>query len=101
MNTIKKHKTALVAIWDYMIKEGTYGVSTNVPAMRVTPLVTIKVGNKKKKVRYIPPTKTILTLEHLNIMINDALENEFDRSIAVMIALASIGGLRRSEIAGL
>lgn len=101
VNTIKKHKTALVAIWDYMINEGIYGVSTNVPSMTVTPLVTIKVGNKKKKVRYIPPTKTILTMEQLNIMINDALENEFDRSIAVMIALASIGGLRRSEIAGL
>ena len=40
-------------------------------------------------------------MEQLNYTLNDAIQNEADRSVAVMIALASIGGLRRSETCAL
>jgi integrase len=43
----------------------------------------------------------VLTLEQLNYTLNDALQNEHDRSVAVMIALGAIGGLRRSEAVAL
>lgn len=44
---------------------------------------------------------TLLTMEQINYTLNDAIQNEEDRSIAVLIGLGIISGLRRGEICGL
>lgn len=101
VNTIAKHKTALKNIWNFMLKKGIYGVKTNVVIYSEVPKVEIEVDGKIIKTRHIQPTQNVLNMEQLNYTLNDAIQNEADRSVAVMIALASIGGLRRSETCAL
>lgn len=101
VNTIAKHKTALKNIWKFMLKKGVYGVENNVVLYSEIPKVEIEVDGKVIKTRHIQPVQNVLNMEQLNYTLNDAIQNEADRSIAVMIALASIGGLRRSEVAAL
>ena len=101
VNTIGKHKTALKRIFTYMIREGIYGVQKNIAQLSETPSVPITVDNKTIYVKKIQPEQRPLTLEELNYTLNDAIQNEPDRSVAVLIALGSIGGLRRSETAAL
>ena len=101
VNTISKHKTALKNIWKFMLKKGIYDVETNVAVYSQVPKVEIVVDGKTIKTRHIHPTQTVLNMEQLNYTLNDAIQNEHDRSVAVMIALGAIGGLRRSEAVAL
>ena len=101
VNTLGKHKCALKKLWNYMIDSKKYGVTENIVPSARLPKVEISIDGKKKKVSKIEYYPRSLTLEELNYTLNDALQNEFDRSLAVMIALASIGSLRRSETLGL
>ena len=101
LNTINKHKSVMKMFFDYMIESKKYGVKENVVVVAKLPTVTVDIAGKKvvkKKIEYNPRS---LTLEELNYTLNDALQNEFDRSIALFIALASLGSLRRGEIVGL
>jgi len=101
VNTLGTHKSALKNIWQFMIKKGGYGIDTNIVVFSEIPKIEIEIDGKKIKTRRIEPKQTPLTLEQLNYTLNDALQNEHDRSIALMIALGSIGGLRRSETVAL
>ncbi|MBQ6887665.1 MAG: hypothetical protein IJN54_09160 [Lachnospiraceae bacterium] len=101
VNTIGKHKTALKRIWEFMLKKGTYGVESNIVVYSDIPKVEIEIDGKIIKTRKIQPKQTSLNLEQLNYTLNDAIQNEHDRSIVVMIALGAIGGLRRSEAVAL
>jgi integrase len=101
VNTLSKHKTALKSLWNFMIRKGCYGVKFNIASVSVIPSVKIAIDGKEMKMNHIPPKQTPLNLEELNYTLNDAIQNEADRSIAVMIALGAIGGLRRSEAVAL
>lgn len=101
VNTLGKHKCALKKLWNYMVDSKKYGVTENIVPPARLPKVEISIDGKKKKVSKIAYHPRSLTLEELNYTLNDALQHEFDRSVAVMIALASIGSLRHSETLGL
>ena len=101
VNTIGKHKTALKRIWNFMLKKDIYGVEKNIVIYSQIPKVEIVVDGKTIKTSHIHPTKTVLNIEQLNYTLNDAIQNEPDRSVSVMIALGSIVGLRRSEAVAL
>ena len=101
VNTLAKHKTALKNLWKYMLREEIFGVEYNVPALSEIPMVEQEIDGKIIKTRHIAPVRTVLTLEQLNYTLNDAIQNETDRSIVLLIALGALCGLRRSEIAGL
>lgn len=101
INTISKHRTTLKDIFDYMIAAKKYGVTENVVERSLLPKVGIEVDGKIKRVAKIPHHARSYTLEELNYTLNDAIQNEFDRSIALFIALAGIGALRRSELVAL
>ena len=98
LNTINKHKSVMKMFFDYMIESGRYGIKENVIVTAKLPTAVIEIDGKKvvkKKIEYHPRS---LTLDELNYTLNDAIQNEFDRSIALFIAL---GSLRRGEIIGL
>lgn len=101
INTIHKHKTGAKKIWEFMIDAKVYGVTENIAEQSRVPKVEIEIDGKKKKVSKIPYHPRSLTLDELNYTLNDALQNEFDRSVALMIALGAIGSLRHSEVIGL
>ncbi len=101
INTLHKHKTALKGFWEYMIDCKKFGVTENVVLSSRVPRETIVVDGKETKLSKIPYVARSLTLEEYNFTLNDAIQHEHDRSIAVMIALAGIGGLRRSEVGAL
>lgn len=101
VNTLGKHKCALKKLWNFMIDSKKYGVTENIVPSARLPKVEVSIDGKKKKVSKIQYHPRSLTLDELNYTLNDALQNEFDRSVAVMIALASIGSLRHSETLGL
>lgn len=101
MNTLGKHKCALKKLWQFMIDSKNYGVTENIVPSARLPKVEVSIDGKKKKTSKIEYHPRSLTLDELNYTLNDALQNEFDRSVAVMIALASIGSLRHSETLGL
>lgn len=101
VNTVSKHKTAAKKIWEFMIDAKVYGVAENIAEKSNVPKVEIIIDGKKRKVAKIPYHPVTLTLEELNYTLNDAIQNEFDRSIALLIALAAVGALRRSEVLGL
>lgn len=101
VNTLGKHKCALKKLWNFMIDSKKYGVTENIVPSARLPKVEVSIDGKKKKVSKVQYHPRSLTLEELNYTLNDALENEFDRSVAVMIALAAIGSLRHSETLGL
>lgn len=101
VNTLGKHKCAMKKLWQYMVDSKKYGVTENIVPPARLPKVEITIDGKKKKVSKIQYHPRSLTLEELNYTLNDAVQNEFDRSISVMIALASIGSLRHSETLGL
>lgn len=101
VNTVHKHKTGAKKIWEFMIDAQVYGVTENIVERSMVPKVGIEVDGKTIKVSKIPYNPVSLTIDELNYTLNDALQNEFDRSVALMIALASIGALRHSEVVGL
>ena len=101
VNTLGKHKCALKKLWQFMIDSKNYGVTENIVPSARLPKVEVSIDGKKKKTSKIEYHPRSLTLDELNYTLNDALQNEFDRSVAVMIALASIGSLRHSETLGL
>lgn len=101
INTVTKYKTALIKLWDYMIISKRFNVSDNIIRAAKIPKITITVDGMEKKVSKIEHIGKSLTIEQLNITLNDLVQNEFDRSLLMMVALASIGGLRRGEIAAL
>lgn len=101
INTISKHRTTLKDIFDYMIAAKKYGVTENVVERSLLPKVSMEVDGKMKRVAKIPYHARSYSLEELNYTLNDAIQNEFDRSIALFIGLAGIGALRRSELTAL
>ena len=101
VNTLSKHKTALKSLWKFMLKKGCYGIEQNIPKYTDIPKVEIEIDGKKIKTRKIQPKQKPLTLEQLNYTLNDAIQNEHDRSVVLLIALGAIGGLRRSEVVAL
>lgn len=101
LNTINKHKSVMKMFFDYMIESDRYGLKENVITKAKLPTMTVVIDGKQmvvKKLEYHPRS---LTLEELNYTLNDAIQNEFDRSIALFIALSALGSLRRGEIIGL
>lgn len=101
VNTLAKHKTALKNLWKFMIKQGNYGVTENIPRYTDIPKVEILIDGKIIKTRKIQPKQTPLSLEQLNYTLNDAVQHEHDRSVVLLVALGAIGGLRRSEVVAL
>lgn len=101
VNTISKHKTTLKKMWEFMEDSECYGVSKKIVERALLPKVTMIVDGKNLTCSKVPYHARTLTMEEFNYTLNDAIQNEFDRSIAVMIALAGIGGLRSSEVVGL
>lgn len=101
VNTLTKYKTAFIKVYDYMITSKKFNVSENIALYAKVPKITITVDGMEKKVSSIKHIGKSLTMEQLNITLNDLAQNEFDRSLLMMVALASIGGLRRGEIAAL
>lgn len=101
VNTLPKHKTALKELWKYMMRKGCYDVDVNYPLLSEIPKVEIEIDGKKIRTRKIQRTYEVLTLDQLNYTLNDAIQNEADRSLVLLIALGAICGLRRSEAAAL
>ena len=101
INTLSKHKTTLKQLWEYMLYEKVYGVTENVVKYSNIPKETIFINGSEKKVSRIAYHARELNLEEFLYTINDAIENEFDRSIALLIGLSALGSLRRGEIAAL
>lgn len=101
VNTLHKHKSAMKEFWKYLIDSPKYGVTENVVEASKVPKVKQVVDGKEVTVSKIEYHARPLTLDELNYTLNDAIQNEYDRSIAVMIALAAIGSLRHSEAVGL
>lgn len=100
VNTLPKHKSVLKAIFKFAISCGDkYGVKNNVVVYAEIP--KIRVEGYEKPTNNIEYHAKTLTLEELNITLQDAIENEYDHSIVLLIALGAIGGLRCSEITGL
>lgn len=101
VNTLHKHKSAMKEFWKYLVDSKKYGVTENVVEASKIPKVKQVVDGKEVTVSKIEYHARPLTLDELNYTLNDAIQNEYDRSIAVMIALAAIGSLRHSEAVGL
>lgn len=101
INTLSKHKTTLKQLWEYMLYEKVYGVTENVVKYSNIPKETILINGTEKKVSRIPYHARELNLEEFLYTVNDAIENEFDRSVALMIGLAALGSLRHGEMAAL
>ena len=98
VGTVAKHKVTLNKLWEYMIDAKKYGVFQNVVKESKLPKVEIEIDGKKRKVSKIPYHARSLSIEELNYTLNDIIQNEFDRSIAVAVALAALGSLRHSEV---
>ncbi|MBO5386857.1 MAG: hypothetical protein J6A59_01760, partial [Lachnospiraceae bacterium] len=101
VNTLGKHKTAMKNLWEFMIDSKNYGVTENVVLKARVPKEVLEVDGKTVKVSKVQFNPRSYTVEELNYTLNDALQNEYDRSIVLMIAMAAIGGLRHSEVVGL
>lgn len=101
INTIYKHKSVMKIIWEYMIESQKYGVTVNIIPNSKVPREIIYVDGKAVSIGHVKYNARSLTLDELNYTLNDALQNEYDRNIALIIALGSIGGLRRSEVTAL
>lgn len=101
INTLHKHKTVLKLLFNYMMDNKEYGISQNVVEKASVPKVKIVVDGKEQVQSTIPYFADVLSLEQVIYTLNDAIQNEFDRSIALFIALAVMGSLRRGEILGL
>lgn len=101
INTIYKHKSVMKMIWEFMIEAKKYGVTVNIIPDSKVPREIVYVDGKAVSMGHVKYNARSLTLEELNYTINDALQNECDRNLALMIALAAIGGLRRSEVTAL
>lgn len=93
-NTYPKHKTSLRKVFEFFLNNDVYyGYPKE---FNLADRVDLKARYDK-----IPVIRKSLSLEEVNITLNDIICNEPDRSIAVLFALGAIGGLRRGEIAGL
>jgi len=101
VNTIPKHKSFLKKFWNFMIDNKSYGVTENIVTRSEVPKKKKIIDGKEIIIKQEDYNITHLTLEQLNYTINDAVQNELDRSIAVMIGLAAIGTLRSGEIQSL
>ena len=101
INTLHKHKTVLKLLFNYMIDNKEYGISQNVVEKASVPKVKIVVDGKEQVMSSIPYFADVLSLEQVIYTLNDAIQNEYDRSIALFIAFAVMGSLRRGEILGL
>ena len=101
VNTLTKYKTAMIKVWDYMIISKKFNVTENIVTYTKIPKVTIIIDGMEKKMSRVPHKAKSLSVEQLNVTLNDLAQNEFDRSLLMMVSLASIGGLRRGEIAAL
>lgn len=101
INTLHKHKTALKTIWQFLIDSKKYNIKENVVIAAQMPKTTIYVNGLPKVVSKDTNSYRPLALNELNYILNDSLANEFDRSIMMMIGLASICGLRHGEIVSL
>lgn len=98
VNTLGKHKSTMKMIWEYMVDAKKYGVFQNVVTASNIPKIEVELDGKIRKVSKIQYYPRSLTLEELNYTLNDIIQNEFDRSIGVAVALAAIGSLRHSEV---
>ena len=98
VNTLCKHKSTMKLLWNYMIDSKKYGVFNNVVVDANIPKIEINIDGKVRKVSKIQYHPRSLTVEELNYTLNDILQNEFDRSIAVAVGLAAIGSMRHSEV---
>lgn len=95
--SIVKIKSTLSNVFTYMIgAPEIYGIDRNPCRL---PDLNIKAPKPKKGVDKYEPHP--MTEEAVNITINDITKNENDRALLAIFALGVIGGLRRSEIAGL
>lgn len=87
-NSIQKIRTHLADIWKFMKKnQSKYGVRENV-------VLDSEIGDIPKY------EATILSAEHLNYMLQYAINNEKDYSIFAMIGMTGLAGLRRGELCG-
>lgn len=101
INTLHKHKTVLKLLFNYMIDTKQYGITENVVEKANVPKEKIIIDGKEQVMSSIPYFADVLSLEQVVFTLNDAIQNEFDRSIPLFIALAVMGSLRRGEILGL
>ena len=96
-NSIVKVKSSLSCVFRFMMGDpATYGITSN-PC--VLPDYNIKAPILKRGAGAFEPSP--LSIDEVNITINDIIAYEDDRSLLAIYALRVIGGLRRSEIAGL
>ena len=99
--SVNRYKAFLSNIWNFMVHEGKYGVTHNIIRDTVIPEPTTKVNGvlvKAKKKNYVAKS---LTIDELNITLNDCLLNEPDGSFVMLVILGAVAGLRKSEILGL
>lgn len=95
--SIVKIKSTLSNVFTFMLgAPEIYGIERNPCRL---PDLNIKAPKPKKGVDKHEPHP--MTEDGVNITINDIIKNEDDRAILAIFALGVIGGLRRSEIAGL
>lgn len=97
-NSIIKVKSSLSCVFNFMLGDpNVYGITQNPCLLKDLDL---KAPELKRGDAKFFEAQT-MTKEEVNITINDILMYEDDRALLAIFALATIGGLRRSEIAGL
>lgn len=101
INTIHKHKMTLRKLWRFMVQDKKYGVKDVIVDYSVVPKEVVTIDNKEILMNKIPYDARPLSIDELNYTLNDIIQNEFDRSLLVLVGLAAIGGLRTGEIIGL
>ena len=65
INTLRKHKTAMKCLWEYMIDSQRYDVNNNVVIIAKIPKETIIIAGKETKVSCIKYYPRSLTLDEL------------------------------------
>lgn len=99
--TSLRYRAYLSNIWKFMCHENKYGVSRNIISDTVIPKIVTQIDGITIRTSNSDYVNKSLNLDELNITLNDALLNERDSSYVLMIMLAAVAGLRKSEILGL
>lgn len=95
-STLEKHYYAMVELFAFILEnDGKYTYKHSKNIAETSYSVSSNVYTEKDK------EAEWLNIGELQATLDDALRNEEDKSIALIIALGAIGGLRRGEIAAM
>ena len=98
--TMNRYKSFLSNVWKFMTHSDKYGVTRNIIRDTEIPVPKTNVNGVEVKMKTNHIAKSF-TVDELNITLNDALLNEKDLSLEVLLMFGAVAGLRKSELLGL